>query len=57
MARNPELEALLQAKYDLDTAAEQHKAALQREIAHGSTKLSCSRKCQESLGGNWKSRS
>ena len=30
MSRNPELEALLQAKYDLDSASEEQKAALQR---------------------------
>ena len=30
MSRNPELEALLQAKFDLDTAAEDQKAPLER---------------------------
>ncbi|GDY18828.1 hypothetical protein LBMAG56_01730 [Verrucomicrobiota bacterium] len=30
MARNPELEALLQAKFDLDTADEEHKTAGER---------------------------
>jgi len=30
MSRNPELEALLQAKFDLDTASEDQKTALER---------------------------
>ena len=33
MARNPELEALLQAKYDADTAGEEHKAERQLSYA------------------------
>lgn len=31
MARNPELEALLQAKFDLDTADEEQKTVRERE--------------------------
>ncbi|MSU58135.1 MAG: hypothetical protein EXS35_08145 [Pedosphaera sp.] len=30
MSRNPELEALLQAKYDLDTASDEQKVTLER---------------------------
>lgn len=33
MARNPELEALLQAKFDVDTADEERKAACERAYA------------------------
>ena len=31
MSRNPELESLLQAKFDVDTASEDQKAARERE--------------------------
>lgn len=31
MSRNPELEALLQAKYDLDTSSDEDKVARERE--------------------------